>query len=121
MSMNEKITELAYIRNKLIEKSFNEGDKRLLDRIKDIISTTDSPFKKIALNAIENCEHHIRNNEWELGANEIQLIHNFTFKDMASWNSEYFYKVELLSYLEQTEDVDKIKRLISLFANIINT
>jgi hypothetical protein len=118
--MSEKITELAHIRNKLASGFFSKEDEQVLSKTKDKISSLDSSFKEIALNAINNCEQNIRNNEWELAAQEIQLIHNFTFEDAAKWNSDYFYKVELLSYLEQTDDVKRIKKLISLLATLPN-
>ena len=118
--MSEKNTELAHIRNKLVSGFFSEEDEKILSNAKDKISSLNSPFKEIALNAIHSCEQSIRNNELELASREIQLIHNFTFEDAAKWNSDYFYKIELLSYLEQIDDAKKIKKLISLLAKLPN-
>lgn len=118
--MNDKNIDLTHIRNKLASGSFNKEDEQILSGVKDTISSLNSPFKDIALNAIYNCEQNIRDNEWELAAREIQLIHNFTFENAAKWNSDYFYKVELLSYLEQTDDIKRIKKLILLLAKLPN-
>ena len=116
--MSGKIIEFAFVRNKLVSGHFGEEDKQILHNIKDKILLSNSPFKDILLNGINNCEQSIQDNNLVLAAREIQLIHNFTFGNPAAWNSDYFYKIELLSYLEQTDNVKRIKKLISLLARL---
>ncbi len=116
--MGDKMIEFAFIRNKLASDSFNKEDGIMLKMVKDKILISDSPFKEITLNAINNCEEFIRTDQLILAAREIHLIHNFTFNNFTKWNADYFYKIELLSYLEQTEDVSKIKKLILLLAKL---
>jgi hypothetical protein len=119
--MNNKIIELAYLRNQLASENFRETDKQLLHKIKQEITELNTPFKNIAVNAINNCEENIKNSNFKLALQEIQLIHNFPFTNPKTWNSDYFYKIELLSYLEKTEDVQRIKRLILLLSELQNT
>ena len=116
--MNNKITELAFIRNKLASKQFGADDKRLMNKIKNDISQMNTPFRQLALEAICNCENDIRDAKFDIAAQEIQLIHNFPFNAPESWNSDYFYKIELLSYLENVEDVTRIKKLIYALAKL---
>jgi hypothetical protein len=118
MRMNNKIIELAYLRNQLISGKYTEDDKSILNDVKEKIMKLNSPFNRIAFNAILNCENDIKNFNFKLAALEIQLIHNFPFSEPQEWNSDYFYKVELLSYLEQIEDVIRIKTLIILLAQL---
>lgn len=116
--MNNKITELAYLRNQLASANFNEPDKQLLAKIKEDILRSNTPFKELALNAINNCENDVNNNNFKFATQEIQLIHNFTFEQPHAWNSDYFYRIELLSYLEQIDDVQRVKKLISALGKL---
>lgn len=112
--MSGKILELAYLRNQLASKKFSEDDSRLLQVIEEQIKSKDSIFKEIALNAIMNSKLDIKNGDFESAAQEIQLIHNFTFEKPELWNSNYFYTIELLSYLEQVKNAERIKKTICL-------
>ncbi|MDR3490904.1 MAG: hypothetical protein P4M12_02535 [Gammaproteobacteria bacterium] len=116
----KKIIELAYLRNKLASKKFDEKDMVLLNEIKKIILNSTSEFKEIAVNAICNCEIDIKKSNFELATQEIQLIHNFTFEDYSAWDSDHFYRIELLSYIEIINDSARIKKLISLLAKLKN-
>lgn len=116
--MSDKIIELAYLRNKLASEQFNDEDNILLHEVETKIAATDSIFRKIAINAIENCKLDIKKCDFKAATQEIQFIHNFCFYNSNKWNSDYFYKVELLSYLEQVEDLDRIRRTIQLVAEL---
>lgn len=109
--MNEEMIELAYIRNHLACNNFSEEDKKLLNEVKQKIIKLNTPFTEVALNAIKNCENDIENKDYKSAAQEIHLIHNFTFNNVTSWNSDYFYKIELLSYIELNNDIQRLKRL----------
>ncbi len=112
--MNEKILELAYLRNQLASKQFDDKDATLMQEIVDKIFNSKSMFKDISLNAIENCKLDISKANFKAATQEIQLIHNFPFDAPEKWNADYFYKIELLSYLEQVENVSRIKKVIKL-------
>jgi hypothetical protein len=116
--MTDKLIELAHIRNRLATEKFDAEDMDLMIKIKNEISKMNTPFKEIVINAIDNCVQDIRANKLALATQEIQLIHNFTFYDKNKWNSEYFYKFELLNYIELVDDVKRIKRLIGLLAKL---
>ncbi len=116
--MNNKIIELAYLRNQLASKKYSDEDEQMINKVKHDISKMNSPFKELALHAINNCENDIKNANFDLATQEMQLIHNFPFYDPEIWDSDYFYKIELLSYLEQVEDVTRIKKLICSLAKL---
>lgn len=109
-----KIIRLSVLRNELASEKFGEEDKQLMNNIKQDILNLNTPFKELAINAINNCEQDIRNNKFKSAVQEIQLIHNFTFNDFNSWNEDYFYKIELLSYIEIINSKVRIEKLISL-------
>lgn len=116
--MSRKIVELAYLRNQLASGNFSDTDKQLMSEIKQKILRLNNLFTELALSAITRCEEDIKKDDFKLATQEIQLIHNFTFNEPQSWNSNYFYKIELLSYLEQIEDTQRIKKLIFSLAKL---
>ena len=116
--MQKKIEELAYLRNKLLINSFDDKDISLLHTLREKIISLDTPFKEISICALNNCEISISEGKNDLAVCEIQLIHNFTYFDTLSWDSDYFYRVELLSYFENIEDVERVKKLIKNLAKL---
>lgn len=119
--MNYNMIELAYLRNQLACERFFERDNELLDKVKIEISNGSSRFKKIALNAIHNCEEDIKSGDLKSAAQEMRLIHNFPFDNAEKWNEDYFYRIELLSYIEQIDDSKRIKNLIHLLGALDST
>ena|SRR3989338_6440797 len=118
--MSDKILELSYLRNQLASLKFSEDDATLLQEIEDKIKNGNSIFKEVAINAIKNCKSDIRNCDFETATQELQLIHNFCFEAPEVWNSDYFYTVELLSYLEKVNNAERIKKTISLVGRLAN-
>ncbi|WP_339049801.1 hypothetical protein [Rickettsiella endosymbiont of Xylota segnis] len=116
--MSEKILELAYLRNQLASYRFNANDAQLLRKIEEKITKENSIFKEVAINAIKNCKLDIENKNFEGATQELQLIHNFCFESPEVWNSDYFYTVELLSYLEKVNNAKRIKKTICLLGDL---
>ena len=110
--MSDKILELACLRNQLASHRFSGNDAELLREIENKINTGNSIFKEVAINAIKNCKSDIENGNFESATQELQLIHNFCFGSPTLWDSDYFYTVELLSYLEKVNDAKRIKKTI---------
>ncbi|EDP46558.1 hypothetical protein [Rickettsiella grylli] len=116
--MSNKILELAFLRNQLASHKFSENDAELLLQIEKKIDIENTIFKAVAINAIKNCKSDIENKNFESATQELQLIHNFCFGSPEIWNSDYFYTVELLSYLEKINDAKRIKKTISLLGDL---
>lgn len=116
--MNDKIIEIAHLRNRLNLGYFEIEDKNLLDNTEKCISQIDSPFKELSLHSISNCRKDIKRNDLKSAANELRMIHNFPFRNPLAWNSDYFYTIELPSYLENVDDANKIKIFIGLLAKL---
>lgn len=116
--MRNKFIELAFLRNHLLSKIFTKEDKLLIESIKSEISNSKSPFTEIALYAISNCEEDIANDDFKSAGYEINLIHNFAFYDLNEWDSEYFYQIELSSYLDKAKETKRIKDLILRLARL---
>ncbi|NJK64973.1 MAG: hypothetical protein HC921_21720 [Synechococcaceae cyanobacterium SM2_3_1] len=102
----------------MINKEFNEKDQETIDSIKREIISSRSPFKELMLQAINNSIIYARKEEYNLAANEINLIHNLPVSkdECKSWNEWSFYCVELPNYLEHIEDEKKVQQLIRLLA-----
>ena len=116
--MHNELIELAHIRNRLACNIFQKNDEELLEVTKQRIIGLNTPFNELALRAIKNCEDDIKKGNFKSAVQEIQLIHNFPFNNPKNWNFGYFYKMELLSYIEMADDVERTKTLISLLAKL---
>lgn len=117
--MNKSI-ELAFLRNQLAMGRFSNEDSELMSKFKNKMVNSNTPFKELAINAINNCEQDINSGNFKSATQEIQLIHNFTFEDFHDWNSDHFYKIELLSYIELANSSERIKKVIVLIAGLIH-
>lgn len=116
--MKNKIIEIAFIRNHLLSSIFTEEDKKLMEKVKQDILESDTPFKEIAIFAITNCEYDISRGNLKAAGYEMNLIHNFCFCDAKTWDSDYFYTMELSSYFDKTEGPIRIKKLIYELAKL---
>lgn len=116
--MHNELIELAHLRNRLSSNFFQKNDEELLAIVKRRILSLNTPFNEIALKAIKNCEDDIKAGKLKSAAQEIHLIHNFPFNNPKKWNSDYFYGSELLSYIEMTDNISRIKELIILLAKL---
>lgn len=110
--------ELAFLRNDLASGKYDTNTSNLLYKIKMQISNSNSPFKELAMNALVNCENDLKNKDFTLASFEINLIHNFTFENLVLWDSNHFYSIELLSYIENVENVARIRKLILLLGRL---
>jgi hypothetical protein len=108
--MDGKYIELAYLRNHLRSSIFNDADFQLIEKIKEKVEKSNTP--------IHNCQRDILKKDFALAEQEINLIHNFPFDNYQLWDSDHFYKIELLSYLEGVDKVIRIKQLISSLARL---
>lgn len=68
--------EIAYLRNRLVELKFDHQDFSLLDNEIEKLHYSSSKFKRIVLNAMENCKQDIIENDYQKAACELQFIHN---------------------------------------------
>ena len=116
--MKNDIVEIAFLRNHLYLSIFTEQDEMLLEQIKETLLSSDTPFKEISMLCITNCENDISIGDFKSASREINLIHNFRFVDANTWNSNYFYTVEFASYLEKSENPERIKKLICELAEL---
>lgn len=111
-------TELAHVRNMLMRNWFTENENQMLLHVKKKVIDDNNKFAPLVLFAIENCfkDLHI---DMERASIEINFIHNLPItKSIEKWNESYFYNIELSSYIERIEDIDRIKKVISILAEI---
>lgn len=118
--MNAKINEIAYLRNRLSSGQFNSSDQEILTKIEKMIKEADTAFQELMIQAINNLKSDLKEGRFKSAAYELNLIHNFPFENTQAWDSEYFYNFELVTYLSQNENAERIKKLIILLANLQN-
>jgi hypothetical protein len=109
--------ELAHIRNMLFNNQFSEEEKKMLLDIKKKVIDDNNKFAPLILLAIKHCFEDI-NVDMKKAGIEINFIHNLPITEN-KWNEEYFYNVELLDYIERIDDVARVKKVISVLAEII--
>lgn len=113
--------ELAHLRNRLAVGKFGEYEQALLDYIQQQVKHSDSPFAKIILTAVRNCVADVECQDFTSATREIHLVHNFPVfdKEYSLWDEKHFYQIELLSYIEDAKNVNRIKQFILLLAEAI--
>jgi hypothetical protein len=116
-----KIIEIAHLRNLVAKKNYSHSEKELISNIEKEILKHKNRLANIALESILNCKTDLSNNDYESAARELHLIHNFPLKDseLNNWDEYYFYKFELLGYIETVKKTERIKKLILNLSKII--
>lgn len=114
--------ELAVLRNHLYNGHWQPEDQELLARVRADVSTTESPFRAIALNAIDNALQDVAERRYEQAGRELNFIHNLDlengFRD--GWNELYFFGSYVGSYLSDVQDLDRARRLLVLLGQAVN-
>ena len=112
--------ELAHVRNMLVRKKFGQEEIQMLSAVRSALHDNKTPFAEIILNGIDNCLVDVSKNDFDTAKFEINLIHNFPIleKDINNWDERHFYTVEMLTYLENVEDVSRIKKIILLVSKL---
>lgn len=109
--------ELAFIRNELYNNKFTSEYLDTLEDIKNTVKSNGNPYKSLIIFCIDLALEDITNNDFQQAAEEIHFIHNFPIqRDFDSWNSDHFFNIELLGYIEKNEDSAKLRKIIKRIA-----
>ena len=103
--------------NARVQESFDETYSELLSR-KDK-DRYDNNMIDFMLKVMDMAKEELKNNNLLLAGYDINLLHNLPETISNRWDEDYFYKGELLGYLEHMSEanrVDKIKKMIQLTA-----
>lgn len=86
------------------------------DQLRDDFAPRRGLFSKLIRFDLDYASRLLGEGRYEDALRQIQLIHNLPLckADLADWDQQHFFKVELTSYLESEPDVDVIRRHISL-------
>lgn len=105
------LIEFAYLRNMLSRKRFDLEENEILLKSKKKVLESNGPFSSLIALCIKNCIDDIKNNNFDSAANELNLIHNLPidFLEVEKWNELYFYKNEFLNYVDNVQDLLRIK------------
>lgn len=112
--------ELAFVRNKLAKKKFGELEKNTLEEVMFEFKNSKSPFSPIVLDALSNCISDIQRNDFESASAEINLVHNLPGPDsgIEKWDRDYFFDVELPTYIKTTQHEERAKKAKELFGRV---
>lgn len=112
-----RLIELAHIRNELYNGRITNEYLDTLNEVKKMVSTNNNPYGGLIIFCIDLAIKSIKVNDYKTAAEEINFIHNFPIKDgFDSWNSDHFFNIELLGYIEETRDSVKIRQVIKEIA-----
>jgi len=118
MSNIKPSTKLSHVRNMLFNNIFSDDERKILLGIKEKVINDNNKFAPLVLLSIENCFKDI-NIDMKKAGIEINFIHNLPLTgNTDKWNEEYFYNVELLDYIEKINDISRVKKVISVLADI---
>ena len=88
-----------------------------LNEVKKIVIDNNNPYKGLIILCIDLAIRNIELNDYKSAAEEINFIHNFPIKDdLRSWDSDHFFNIELLGYIEKTQDSLKLRKVIKEIA-----
>ena len=101
--------------NERVKKAFLETYKELLNR-KNKKSYSNNMID-FMLAMMDNAKEELDKGNLLLAGYDIDLLHNLPETIHNNWNEEYFYKGELVGYLDhmiEADRIDKIKKVIFL-------
>lgn len=106
--------ELAFIRNELYKGRVTEEYIDTLAEVKNFVLSNDYSYHYdgLILLCIDSALECIKQKQYEVAAEEINLIHNLPIHEEDIWDSDHFFNVQLLNYLEKIEDSVKIRKVI---------
>jgi hypothetical protein len=108
--------ELIALRLLIARRAPTEQVEPAREQIVREVEQSDGPFRDLILDALQQCDAHLRADRRDDALRELQLVHNLPahLADIDTWDETHFFRVELFSYLESERDVRRIKRLLSL-------
>lgn len=110
------MVELAFIRNELYKGKVIEEYLDTLSDVKNLVLSNKSPYDGLVSLCIDSALEYIKLNQYNQAAEEINLIHNLPIHGEGEWDSDHFFNVELLSYIEKNGDSIKIRKVIKEIA-----
>jgi len=111
------LIELAFIRNELYKGQVTDEYLETLNEVKKTVMHNNNPYKGLIILCIDLAIKNIELNDYKSAAEEINFIHNFPIKDdLSSWDSDHFFNIELLGYIEKTQDSLKLRKVIKEIA-----
>lgn len=113
--------DLAYARNQLLNNSCNtELRDNLLYTQKKLVSKN-NPFFNICNQCLENAIDDIDCKDYVSAGYQINFIHNMPMnpEDFNKWDEEHFFEFEVPTFFDNTDGVDRIKKMILLLAELV--
>jgi hypothetical protein len=111
-------------RNNLFNLNLNKNTIESIKLIESNINSVELDFiQEILRKAITCVNLNIKNNKLLSAGRVLNLIHNLpsSKEELKRWDIDYFFSIELPSFLEHYEEVDGVKVLmLTLASNIGN-
>ena len=121
--MSGKQLGFLYIRGALFNKVYNDRVKKVfLETYEELLNRKNKErysnnMIDFMLAMMDNAQEELDKGNLLLAAYDINLLHNLPETIHNNWNEEYFYKEELVGYLDhmiEENRIDKIKKIIFL-------
>jgi hypothetical protein len=113
--------ELAFLRNRLLNGHWDPEDQEVLLEVRAQVVAATSPYRAVALNAIDNALQDIAGGGYAQAGYELNFIHNLDlehgFPD--AWHELYFLGSYVSDYLSEGKELDRIRRLLRLLGEAV--
>jgi hypothetical protein len=115
-------TELAMVRNRLLNGRFDDRDELLLSHIRSAAQDGGSTFASMIVDGIDEALVAARSSDMLRAGSELNLVHNLplTVEDESSWDIAHFLQFELPTYLEQDISVARAKRVLAQVVEVLD-
>jgi hypothetical protein len=107
-------TELAMVRNRLLNGRFDDRDEQLLAHVRAAAQDGGSVFASMIVDGIDEAVVAARSSDMMRAGWELNLVHNLplTVEGESRWDIAHFLQAELSAYLEQDISVARAKRVL---------
>ncbi len=111
------LIDLAFIRNALYDNQFTDQYLKTLLEVKETVKKNGNPYAGLINLCIDNAMTDIDAGDLTQAAEEINFIHNFPiYENFHAWDEKHFFTIELLGYIEKSDNSKRIKQIIKEMA-----
>ncbi|MCK6576335.1 hypothetical protein L6V77_35245 [Myxococcota bacterium] len=114
-------TELAFVRNRLINGRFDDRDRDVLSKVRAAVTAGRSTFGPMIVDALDAAVAAAENGDTPRAGWEVNLVHNLPVSrdEEDRWDEAHFLRFELPSYLDQDIEAHRIRQVILAVADAL--
>jgi hypothetical protein len=116
-------TELALVRNRLLNGHFDDRDRNVLSEVRAAVMTGRSAFGPMIIDGLDAAISAAENGDTARAGWEVNLVHNLPLSsaEEGRWDETHFLRFELPSYLDQDVDAARIRQVVLAVADALRS